>query len=263
MKTLIIATIMMMGTSIYAAFDAPPPGYSGGKGSNNRVKYSLKYPADNSPELRGVPDKIKQNKFELNIDKDEVYDVQMKKDRFNRLMDGTYEVNIMKEISYRPLRSIDQIFLLNKYTTTLKFPEKYKINDAIPSVKLESNSFSKNLLFLKPTMDFREGNIIVSLTDGRKNLVVQILMKKFIKGISEKNDTFHSFITYVDVPKIKPFKLLEIYFKLYGKNRISFFNKDGKFDIIEYKKIPFYIIRDDKFGNIEYRNVNFRITNKI
>jgi len=256
-KALIIAMLPM---SLMAEFKAPP-GYNN-SGSNKSNRISTKYPADSSPEISRMPPKLQQNHFEINIDQDEVETIQKRAIRFKKLIDGTYDVNIMQDIDYRPFRAIDNIFLLTNYQTTIVFPANYRIQKSTASVELQENTISQNILILKPKKDFTEGNVIVSLTDGKKNTVVELILRKFIPKASDFKNIIHTFIKYVEVPKISDYRMLKIYFKMYGNKRISYFNRDGKFDIIEYKKIPFYIIRDDRFGRIEYKGVNFRIANR-
>ncbi len=264
-KKLKIATAIgavILPMSLLAGFNSPPPGYGGTtKNKNASNETSLKYPHDSSPELIKMPAKLRQNNFELNINVDEVEEVHGKVNRFKKLMDGTYGVNIMQKIDYRALKAIDHIYLLSNYTSTITFPPQYKIESAVSSTELKENRSAQNILFLQPDKSFVEGNIVVSLSDGRKNTIVSIVMDKFIKQSSVEDNVFNSFINYVEVPIISDYKLLKVYFRMYGDKRISHFSKNGKFDIIEYKKVPFYIIRDDKFGKIEFRGVNFRIAN--
>ena len=256
--------LILFPVLLMAEFQAPPGyGNSNNEGSSQNSRISVMYPMDTSSEARRMPSKLQQNRFEINIDQDEVEYTRTRKQRFEKLMDGTYDVNIMQKVDVRPFRAIDDIDLLTNHTTTVVFPDRYRIQKAIASTELKENRISQNILFLQGKKDFLEGDITVSLTDGKKNVVTKLIINRFVKNSNRKLNIFKPFIRYVEIPKITDYQTLKIYFKLYGSKRISYFNKDHKYDIIEYKKIPFYIIRDDKFGTIEYKGVNFRIANKI
>jgi len=265
MKTIYIKMGLLLGltTSVFAEF-APPPSYSNTStrgGGNQQEKMSIYYPHDTSPDVVKMPNQLKKNHFEIGIDKDEVSYVQKRKQRFQKLLDGTYDANVIQKVSYRPFRAVDNINVMTNYITAIYFPENYKIKKAVSSVDQESIRTSQNVLFIKPKKDYQEGNIFVSLSDGRKNTIVSLVVKKFIANVTREDNIFYSVIEYVSIPKISDYELLKIYFKLCGKSKIKYFDKDGKTDVIEYKNIPFFITRDDRFGEIEYKGVNFRISN--
>jgi len=227
-------------------------------------------PAGNSNQQE--QSSVERNHFELNIDKEILKDVEEKRADYKGLMDGTYDMDMMAQPIMRPMVSMDSIYVTTKYITTIMFPGDYAVIQAIPSFSSVHFNYSENVITIKPSASFTEGNIFVSMTDGKQNRILTINMRKFTrslasrnknKGLYGKNTAFVSTMyTYIDKPNVDNITILEAYTTLFGENCGSKFTRDGAFDVFTYEDIPYYVIRDDKFGTLEFDGVNYRIANE-
>jgi len=204
-----------------------------------------------------------QNKFELNLDPALVQQIQAKRERYRKMMMRDYRTRVAMSPSKRPFRIQDTIQLSPVYETVIRFPDKYAVKQADSSVPMVTLSYAENILKVKPGNDFLSGNIVVSLSTGDRNVLMQILVKRYTPDYTGgESPVLYTMIDYIDRPEEDPVKILQAYFKLNGEKAIDLFDSDGNFDVFTLDGIPYYLIRDDKFGTIEYNGVNFRIAHE-
>lgn len=215
---------------------------------------------------------LEQNRYEMTLDKNMAIDINERRDNFKRTMRQTYNLELSKQPLKIPFGAIIHIHITTQYQTTIMFPERFRIQGALPSEEFAIKKHSENNLYIKPKRDFLEGNINVSLTDGEKNIGVDIILDRHLphhtnpqdrKSKYAKGNQFVSTVVkLIDKPKINDYELLQLYFKMAECPIPSLFKNNGDFDIVQIEGIPFYIIRDDIYGSIFTEGVNFTIANE-
>jgi len=234
------------------------------------------YPYVPNMERKHVDPVILQDRFELNLDPSDVKSVYTKKRRYQDLMDGVYDLHILQEPIIKPIQNSDFLFVHPKFITTILFPKELKITFARSSFDPNVFEFSENMIMVQPHKNFNEGNLIVTLSDKKRNYMVNIVLQKFDFNMVSYDTYFNRYVSpqkiflslyyrYVYPPKFSKVKLLQVYFKLSGIDSydelLARFSQNGSSDSFVVQGIPFYITRDDKFGEVEYKDLSFRITN--
>lgn len=261
-----MTAILLTGTiSIYAAEnfntealipkDLSQEGMRAGKGTKN----------DPSKEW-------KKNKIEMNINEDIVNEVEEKRIKYNKVMNQTYNFDLLMTPIIKPFATIENEIITTEYVTTITLPDQYRIISSTPSEPMLLNNFSENIINIKPRKSFIQGNISLTLTNGSENKTMQILLKKYYskygkdRGYASKyarDDAFVStVIVYQDPASATNIEILEAYYSLFGDSCRATFEKDGDFDVFTYEDIPYFVIRDDKFGTIEFEGINFEISHE-
>ncbi|MBD3822994.1 MAG: hypothetical protein IE916_00600 [Epsilonproteobacteria bacterium] len=244
----------------------------------NGYNYDQKGAAATSLPLPDNKDKNKdnsnliRNRFEMDLDKDVAREVTQKRDEFQRTMHRTEGLEMLMTPLEKPFKSIDSLEVTSEFTTTVFFPDRYKITGALPSEELDRLEHSANILTIKPKRNFLEGNIFVALTDGQKNTGMTINLYRHLPNrpnpdaysspLAEGNQYISTMIIYIDKPNVPYEEILDAYFTLAECDPSLIFTEDGVFDVLIYQNVPFYIIRDDKFGFISLNDINYRIETK-
>ena len=99
-----------------------------------------------------------------------------------RVLNGTYDVELSMSPEYRVFKSIDNISISPAYLTTIFLPKGYMITDAYASFPTEYFKFSQNVIALKPddiNRMFYGGNIFVLMTNGKRNYSMNIYVEKY------------------------------------------------------------------------------------
>lgn len=214
---------------------------------------------------------IKRRRFELNTDMFWKYYYQIFRQVENRkkVLTKTFNISILMKPSKRFFKPLDNIYLSTQYITQIIFPVSMQITNAIASMPTTVFDYDKNEIRIRPTKNFFTGNIIIHLSDGRKNYTVNILAEDYLqkycdeKGrckVSQYKYAFENLSLIYKYTTQKPLENLEVismYEKLYGK-RLNI-KKDGDFVAFTYKDITYYIYRNDRFGNIFYNGKKYLI----
>jgi len=216
--------------------------------------------------------KWEKDKIEININEDIVNEVEEKRIKYKKVVSQIYDFDLLMTPIIKPFRAIENEIITTEYITTIQLPDQYKIISATPSETMALNTFSENILTIKPRRTFIQGNISLTITNGTVNKTMQILLKKYYtkyaknRGYSSKyarNDAFVStIIVYQEPAAGTDIEILEAYYKLFGETCRTTFGNDGDFDVFTYEEIPYYVIRDDKFGRIEFEGINFNISHE-
>lgn len=233
---------------------------------------STLYPLDRRPGFQSKTPELLQDEFEMNIDKEIVNRVLKQQRRYERIISGIHDVAFLQKPITKPFSAVDTIYVTTEYITTIVFPKGLKISSSDVGEGFDINKFDQNVLWFQPKRNFQGTNMIVGLTDGNQNYVVNIMLEKYLPGnivkdnIEERylscGEYISTMIRYINPPKIRPIEILKKYFSLFGDNSIKKFKKNGAFDVITINGMPFYIIRDDRRGDIVYENVSFRISDR-
>lgn len=221
--------------------------------------FNGQYPFDNTQ--LSVPPIVQKNRFELNIDKEVVENQMRSIEKTEQILDGTLDLSVLQKPLIKTMKTIDTIYLHPSFITTLVFPPEVTITQALSSFNTAVISHSQNTLILQPSIDARNGNIILSISDGNKNSVIQIFVKQYFRDASCKksdnqyrcsNDFLATTIKYIREENLsvdKKLSVIDEYFKL---NNIRHLRLEKNLDYvqIEINKMTYYIIRDDEFGEI-------------
>ncbi len=233
---------------------------------------SALYPLDRRPGFQSKTPELLQDEFEMNIDRETVNRVLKQQRRYERIVSGIHDVAFLQKPITKPFSAVDTIYVTTEYITTIVFPKGLKVTYADTGESFDINKFDQNALWFQPKRNFQGTNMVVGLTDGNQNYVVNIMIEKYLPGnivkdnIEERylscGEYISTMIRYINPPKIASIEILKKYFSLFGENSIKKFKKNGAFDVITIGGMPFYIIRDDRRGDIVYENVSFRISDR-
>lgn len=216
-----------------------------------------------------------KNNFELNADEAIFQKSINSRDRYNKLLNETINLDYMMTPETRPFKTMDMLYVHPNHITTIILPEDIELMTAKASFKTDVFEMNQNSLLLKPNKDFNTGNIVVTATNKGENFIFNIVVRKienvlvtfdsdYNKYLIENNylslvyqyerknieDKFEILQKYLSLNKIKSYDLDKI------------FQEDGDYDMLTYRGITYYIIKDEKFGNINYGDINFRIDTK-
>ena len=107
---------------------------------------------------------------------------QKKYTQRQRVLSGTYDVELSMTPEYRVFKSIDSIAISPAYLTTLFLPKGYMITDAYASFPVNYFKYNQNVLALKPDdsqQQFFSGNIFLLMTNGKRNYSMNIYVEKY------------------------------------------------------------------------------------
>jgi len=240
--------------------------------NNQNLGFTGEYPFDK--RKLAVPPIVQKERFELNLKKPIVKDLQRKVKRKQSLLDGTLDVAVLQKPIYRAMRTIDTLYLHSNFITTIIFPKNIVIKTAGASFSTNEFSYSQNILLLQPTNNARNGNIVFSLSDGNRNYMMTIFVKQYfgkekcrVENGNYKcaDDYLATIIKYVQPKKLTvdfQLQLLEDYLRLNGLKKLTIPHNLG-YVVLQKGKETYYIIRDDEFGIIFKSGLSLTIKNSI
>jgi len=218
------------------------------------------------------PKVVQKNRFEMNLNPNEVYQIRKKIEKKKNILDGVYKVNIMQNPIFKPLKTITTVYLHPNFISTLIFPKKYKINSK-PQVSFPVKVFEydSNTIRIRPSEDTTQGNIVLSLTDGIKNYSLTIFYKRYIPNINCtkdannkcRNTALATVIKFVaGTPYYNPFKIIEEYMLLHNIKKLNI-DKNLGYVTLSKGDETYYIIRDDEFGTIYKDGMLLKVQTKL
>lgn len=273
MKVKMIVGGVVCALMLMPAFGAGrDSGYGNSRGQGDNGENRDMYPIDDDKLAEGFSSNWRINRFKANLDRDVAEDIREKRTAYHKTMRGTYDLNMKMEPIIKPFSTIDEIYITSEFTTTIMFPPDYTVVGAISSAKMPLNKFSSNTLYILPSRDFIEGSLTVSLTSGDQNIVMNIILRRYMNSMANGGDYeikyandkqfVSTMIVYRDIPNVDVRTILETYYALKGPSARNNFDEDGNYDVFTYDGIPYYVIRDDKFGEIEWDGINYKISHK-
>jgi hypothetical protein len=246
--------------------------FTGVSATVDQTGISTMYPLDKTPGLKTKTPILEQDNFELHIDKEKANRILKQQRRYQKIVGGIQDVAFLQKPLIKPFSALDTIHVPTEYITTIVFPKGLVIQYAQSGATFSINKYDQNVFIFQPNRDFQGTNVVVGLSDGRKNYIANIAIEKYLPGDIVKDNVEERYMTcgeyistminYINPPKIKPVDVIKRYFSLFGDKAIKNFKKNGTFDVITIQGMPFYIIRDDRKGLIEFQNVSFRVATR-
>lgn len=131
-----------------------------------------------------APGWVKKDRFELEADPRLLEETRMRKNRYEDALDGTLNLSILQAPIYKVLKNSDTLYFHPSYMTTILLPENAAITYAQASFPTTVFHYAKrsNMLLVQPKYGFRNGNVVVTYTDGRKNGYLSISARRFAKN---------------------------------------------------------------------------------
>ncbi len=239
----------------------------GGQGYQNAngYKFSGDFPYDKRKISQ--PKEVQKARFELNIEQKKANKIRQKIVKTKEILDGLAGVNLLQNPIFKPLKTVSTIYLHPNFITTIIFPKKFHIaNKPKISFPYKTFEYDNNTIRIRPTTDTSMGNIVLSLSDGKKNYSLNIFYKRYLpdlkcektQGKNCKNNYLATVIKYVVNKNFSPFEIIEEYEKLHNVSKIDIKNN---LDYLIYSKKgqTYYIIRDDEFGTIYKDGLSLKV----
>jgi len=246
------------------------------KDSQDKTKYGFtetqEYPFDKSKE--NIPPYVQEKRFKLDLDLDETIELNKKIDRQKDILEGTLDISVLQKPLIKVLKTIDTLYLHPSYISTIVLPSQLKVVTCLPSFDTANFDYSDNLIRLQPSKNAQNGNISISLTDGKRNYTMNIFVKRYFKDdkcIDNGNnylcsqDYLSTMIKYVPPRKLTTntkLQIVEEYLALTKKTKIEI-KRNLDYLTLQKGNEVFYIIRDDEFGDIYRNGVSLSIRNSI
>jgi hypothetical protein len=262
-KPLLVALLLSVSVSLFA---------NDGYGEDNRqddYRFNGDMPYDKSKLSQ--PKIVQQNRFELNLNEKEVYDIHTKVQKKQDILDGVAGINILQSPMFKPLKTVSTIYLHPNFITTLIFPDNLKIAGK-PRIAFLAKvfEFDNNTMRIRPDRSSTSGNIVLTLTDGQRNYSLTIFHKRYIPDLECtkdpqsdcKNTHLATVIKFIKAKKFNPFNIIEEYQTLHNISRIVI---KKNLDYLTFSKgsETYYIIRDDEFGTIYKDGLSLKVKTTI
>ncbi|WP_152633050.1 hypothetical protein [Aliarcobacter butzleri] len=245
------------------------PQNQGGGGYSNSTQNN-----NNSREIN-VYEETYKNNFEMNADEAIFQNTINSRDKFNKLLSETLNIDYMMTPEVRPFKTTDTIFVHPHHITTIVLPVDIELKVAKASFPTDVFDLNENSILIKPGREFHTGNIVVTATNKNENFIFNILIKKietsFVHFDSDYNkylieDNYLSLIYQYERKNLDDkFNVLQNYLKtnnIKSDDLSRIFTNEGDYDMLMFKGVTYYIIKDSRFGNINYGDVDFRVDTK-
>lgn len=265
--------LVAIGTSTYAKKPS---------NKNENIEIGIDIPRSSSATSR----KIQRSRVEAQtVDNAKAYkEAQIRRTQRRLILSEIFDPDVLMQPIIRVIRPIDTIGVTPEYITTILFPNSMEIKDAKTSFGAPLLEFNRNLLRFRPdSKTFHAGNMVITLSDGRKNYEMSIqvsryyqrdctvkdnqylcwkMRKAWTKGKNNKAyayayNNLSIYYVYKNAKILDPLDVISIYEKL--KSHPLNLRRDGDYDVIQYDGMSYRIIRDDTFGDIYYRAHTYRI----
>ena len=237
--------------------------YNNGKDEN--IRASKEHPFDaKSPD----PNWVQTDRFELEADPRLYQETLKRKNRFESALDGTLDISILQAPVYKLLKTIDTIYLHPSFTTTVLLPEKYAIVTAVASFNCIVFQYANNsnMLIVRPNYGFRNGNIVMTYTNGVHNGHISINVRQYLKNSNCKvaksgnykcaDEYFSTNYQYYEQQPLKTEDKIRIVKALKQSDPDIDFRKEH---LITYRGCVYYVQASDH-GSFFYKNmrISFR-----
>lgn len=253
-----------------------PTTSNNGQGYNNQGGgYSNSTQNNNNGNDNMVLQETYKNNFEMNADEAIFQKTINSRDRYNKLLNETLNLDYMMTPEVRPFKSTDTIFIHPNHITTIVLPVDIQLKVAKASFPTDVFDLNENSVLIKPGRDFNTGNIVITATNLKENFIFNILVRKIETSIVFFDSDYHKYLIEDNYLSLiyqyerktidDKFNVIQNYLKInniksYDLDKI--FTKEGDFDMVTFKGVTYYIIRDSRFGNINYGDIDFRVDTK-
>lgn len=230
--------------------------------NRKNIAFDGSYPFDK--RKLNVPPSVQKTRFKLNQKKKIVDKIQRDSEKSENILDGTLDIAVLQKPIVKALKTVDTLYLHPSFISTIIFPKSMTISTAGASFTTSLFSYSNNILLLQPSLGARNGNMVLSLTDGKQNYMITIFVKHYFKEVECKikgsgykcaDDFLATIIKYTKNTEMTlndKLQLIEDYLKLHKLERLDIFD-NREYVVIQKNAETYYIVRDDEFGNI-YKN---------
>ena len=195
---------------------------------------------------------LEQKKFFLNLKPKEIEEVKKREEEVQEAFDGFTQKEINYKPVIRPIASMDTISIHPYFSFSLLLPRGSVISHIDSSIPMAVLKYDQNTLLVRPKSDFKISNITIFYKLKEENYVLNLLAKRYEKGIDEKLNLVYS---YTEHKKLDSLEVMLLYIKENGgfpKDKFSYINIDG---------VSYRIVEDNKYGNIFVNGKNYRIDN--
>lgn len=227
-----------------------------------------------------VPTHVQRDRFEIStVENQEQYKAISSgmSDR-EKIINSVFDLSLLMTPENRTIKPIDDIGITDTYITQVVFPQQMKINEALASFTAETFVFKENLLRFRPARGFATGNIVLTLTDGKRNYAMTLFVDKYFQKECRKiqnryicrkdnrnrpiyESSLSNLSTIYNYSKPDLLTGLDAIY-LYQKMAKDGLNIKENKEYVTFQKggIYYKIIRDDVFGDIFYKNVRYKVT---
>ena len=253
--------------------------------AKENTNYTLMYPSkeimgggqntNNNGKNTNSGDEIetRTNNFESTVNEALAQKMINSKDKFEKVLSETLNIEYLMQPVDRPLKAIDTLYVHPNFLTTILLPSKYKLHSGKASFKTDTFELHENSIVLKPNKNFTTGNIIITATDYDKNIIINIVLKKIETSLTTFDMDYKKYIVdknylslvynYIEKKTLDDFIILKHYMKINGIENSqlkNIFIHNGDYDMVMYDGITYYLIRDDKYNVLNFAEVNLRIS---
>jgi len=277
-----IKILLMMTLAIEVAFSATTNYQNNNK--SGQLLEGVDIPVDKIPQKKVVRDR-----FEIKTGKrSSAYkDTQFKQHERVKVLNEVFDPMILMTPVVRTIRSVDSIGISPAFLTQILFPHEMSITGTNVSFETALLKHSANSLLIQPKADtFFMGNVIVYLTDGKKNYMSTIFMERYYRDDCEEDKESSSYVCrrkrersggasgsgkyayvynnlsavyqYIEPKKLGDLEALFYYEKM--NRKLLNIKKEGEFVLMNYDGVLYRITRDEVNGGIMYRNKMYRVT---
>ncbi|HHO42565.1 MAG TPA: hypothetical protein ENN12_04315 [Epsilonproteobacteria bacterium] len=243
-----------------------------------------------------INQEVVRNRFEMSTTENaKAYkEAQIRKTDRMRILNEVFDPAILMAPVKRTIRPVDTIGISPTYISQIVFPDTMKIQDATASFACHVLEYSRNLLRIRPDANtFFSGNIVLTLTDGKKNYAMTIFAERYFqedcridngeyicrkkRGLATTSqvqmqeqrsptdedayayayNNLSSFYVYTNPKKIDDMEAFLLYERLSGKV-LDIEEENGQVTF-KYEGIYYIIIRDEISGTISYRGKQYRV----
>lgn len=242
---------------------------------------------------------IVRNRVEMStVDNASVYkEMQIRRKDREKVLNEVFDPSILMTPVKRTIRPIDTVGISPTYITQIIFPDNMNIQNATASFACHILDYSRNLLRLRPdTETFFSGNIVLTLTDGKKNYAMTVFAERYYQedcrvdkgeyicrkervssippsspspnlpsangdsGYAYAYNNLSTFYVYTNPKKIDEMEAFLLYENLSGQ--ILDIENNNETVTFKYEGVYYDIIRDDISGTISYRGKQYRVVPK-
>ena len=230
--------------------------------------------------------KVVRDRMEMNTGNNaKTYkDIQFKRNERAKVLNEVFDPMILMTPVVRTIRPVDMIGISPTFVTQIILPKEMVVVSMVPSFKTNIFSHKANTITVQPDSEsFYMGNIIVSLTDGKRNYSMTIFMERYFRDDCEEDRENRSYVCrkkrergirsgsqekyaysynnlssvykYVEPKTIDGMQAI-IFYERINKKLLNL-KKDGDFVLMNYDGVLYRIERDETNGDIVYRNKSY------
>lgn len=278
--------ILFIGISVSAMAEQRNPNKNNDK---NTYRQGVDVPISTNPNKSVVRDRLELSTGE-NAGK--YKNAQYKRMERDRVLNEIFDPLILMTPIVRVIRPIDSIGISPAYITQIVFPADIVITDMITSFDVKVLESNRNILRIRPdARTFFAGNLVLTLSDGRKNYTMNIFAERYYKDECKEDSEENNYICrrkreaglsndskytyaynnlstlyrYINPTPVDDMEVIALYERLNGES--LYIAENGGQVTVNYQGISYTITRDDKFGSFEggimYRGVGYRVMTSV